>query len=46
MAICGIARIEDIARSHVTRHPFAEDGHAASLFCGGTRTDPPWRSSL
>jgi len=47
MAICGIERIEDITRSHVTRHPvFSSNDQKQAMFLGGTKIDPLLRSSL
>jgi len=47
MAICGIEKIEDITRSHVTRHLVSSMpyGGEASL-PGGTRVNPLLLSSL
>ena len=46
MAICGIEKIEDICRSHVTRHPISSNHHEEALFHGGTRTESSLQSSL
>ena len=45
MAICGIEKIEDANRSHVTRHP-ASTNHRAALFSGGTKMDHRFQSFL